>query len=213
MSAPQIPRRRALGPAIVLLALAIAAPAGAQRATLGLGRQLGDPARAPATEVEPAADAAGERPWPGPQIQVSYGYSKLADGYGGGDTHAAALEVFLQWPIPELRTSALVSAGGRDYSLAGEDLLFRAAIAVGAQLPAIIDPLVPHIALVVTTGAVLGERFDTFVAYGFGGGGVELGAALRIFRNLHAALTLSYLRLEMNGAALDVFELRLALGL
>lgn len=188
----------------------------AQPASLGLGHRLDDPAGAPA---EPAAEGEGEGeeeddgPWAGPQIQIGYAYSKLADGYGGGDTHAATMEVFLQWPLSQLRTSVLASAGGRDYALAGDDFVFRAALGVGFQLTELLDPFLPHISIIGTGGAVVGERFETSVAYGFGGGGVELGAELRLVRNLHLAAAFSYVRLEMDGAGFDVFELRIGFGL
>ena len=200
----------------ILVALwLLPAAALAQPAALGLGRRLGDPAHAAPSstaeeEEEPSDD---EGPWAGPQIQMSYAYSKLSDAYGGGDTHSAAFEVFLQWPLSELRTSVLAEAGGRDYALGGDDFVFRAGVGIGFQLTELIDPLVPHISVIATGGAVVGQRFDTSVVYGFGGAGLELGAELRVVRNLHLAASFSYLRLEMDGAAFDLFEVRVGFGL
>lgn len=203
--------RALIGFAALLFAPSVAL---AQPAVLGLGQRLDDPARARAESPGEGEDEdEGERPWAGPQIQIGYAYSKLADGYGGGDTHAATFEVFLQWPVHELRTSVFASAGARDYSLAGDDFFFRSAVTVGFQLTELLDPFVPHLSAVVTGGAVVGERFETSVAYGFGGGGLELGVELRVLRNLHLAATFSYLRLEMDGAAFDLFELRIGFGL
>ncbi len=198
----------------ILAASLVPAAASAQAAELGLARRLDDPAG----PARGAAQGDGDEeedggPWPGPQIQMAYAYSKLADGYGGGDTHSAAFEVFVQWPLSQLRTSVLAAAGGRDFSLAGEDFVFRGALSVGFQLTELLDPFVPHIAVVGTAGAVVGERFETTVADGYGGAGVELGAALRIVRNLHVTASFSYLRLEMDGAAFDLFELRAGFGL
>jgi hypothetical protein len=202
----------------LLVALAVLAPVGSASAqTLGLGRRLGRPlSEAPPTDEPAAAPDEGEdeeRPWVGPQIQLAYTYWKLADAHGGGDTHSASLEVFLQWPISELRTGVLGELGGRDYSLAGDDLVVRGALELGFQLTELLDPLVPHLSLVVSFGGVVGERFETTVSHAFGGAGVELGAALRMVRNLHLAASLAYHRLEMDGAAFDVFMLRLGLGL
>lgn len=201
----------------ILALSSIPAVGSAQAAELGLARRLDDPSGAPRDRADGEADEADDEeddgPWPGPQIQMAYAYSKLADGYGGGDTHSAAFEVFVQWPLSQLRTSVLAAAGGRDYSLAGEDFVFRGALSVGFQLTELLDPFVPHIAVVGTAGAVVGERFETTVADGYGGAGVELGAALRIVRNLHVTATFSYLRLEMDGAAFDLFELRAGFGL
>ncbi len=202
--------------AIATLAVLVLAPSmvSAQPAVLGLGRRLDDPARPRAsTPEETDEDEAEEGPWPGPQIQIGYAYSKLADGYGGGDTHAATFEVFVQWPLSQLRTSVFASAGGRDYALGGDDFVFRGAVAVGFQLTELLDPFLPHLSVIGTGGAVVGERFETSVAYGFGGAGVELGAELRVLRNLHLAAAFSYLRLEMDGAAFDLFELRIGFGL
>jgi len=112
-----------------------------------------------------------------------------------------------------LRTSVLAELGGRDYSLAGDDFVARAAVSVGFQLTDYLDPFVPHVSLVGTGGAVVGSRFDSTLAYAFGGAGIELGASLRIVRNLHAAMSFSYLRLEMDGAAFDLFAFRVGLGL
>ena len=203
--------------AVLALALALPATAGAQAAELGLGRRLDRPLRrAPEPREPPEEEPDGgedEGPWPGPQIQVGYSYWKLADGYGGGDTHTAAFEVFVHWPVSELRTGVLGEIGGRHYSLAGDDLLFRGAVEIGFQLTEIIEPLVPHISFVGTAGGLVGERFETTVVHAFGGAGIELGAALRVVRNFHLHASLSYLRLEMDGAAFDVFAFRVGAGL
>jgi len=200
----------------LVLIFALPSIALAQAADLGLGRRLGDPSgqeREREVPEEEAEDDEEDGPWPGPQIQLSYGYWKLADGYGGGDTHTASFEVFLHWPISQLRTGFLAEGGGRNLSLGGDDLSFRGAIEIGAQLTGLIEPLVPHVSIVGTAGAIVGSRFDTTVAYAFGGAGIELGAALRIVRNLHIAASFSYLRLEMDGAGFDVFMFRAGFGL
>ncbi|HJL19153.1 MAG TPA: hypothetical protein RMH99_26045 [Sandaracinaceae bacterium LLY-WYZ-13_1] len=207
--------------------LAVLAPAPGAAQSLGLGRRL-DPPRPGAADAEASAlpeddgeepdrdadgDTDGDWPWAGPQIQLGYTYWKLSDGYGGGDTHAASVEVFLQWPLSELRTGLIGELGGRGYSLGGDDLVARGAIEIGFQLTELVDPVVPYLSLVVSAGAVVGERFDTTVVQGFGGAGLELGAAVRLVRNLHLSASVGYQRLEMDGAAFDVFFLRLGAGL
>lgn len=217
--------RRALA-LLVLVTVAtvgIVDPASAQGPP-SLGRDLGRPlprrpepspeeAATPDAATEEAETAEPERPWAGPQVQLAYGYWNLSDGYGGGDVHEGALEVFLQTPVEELRLGLLAALGGRDYILGGDDLVARGAVEVGFQLTELIDPLVPHLSLVVSFGAVVGNRFDTTVAYAFGGAGFEIGAALRLVRNLHLSAAFSYQRLEMDGAAFDVFMLRAAVGI
>ena len=201
--------------ASLVLVLALAAPA---QADLGLGRRLAQPQlEAPPEEPPPEAPTAPapdvERPWPGPQVHLAYSFYRIADGYGGGDVHAGSVEVFLQLPLPELRLGALGEIGSRDYALGGDDLVVRGGVEIGVQLVGWIDPVVPYASLLVSFGGVVGERFDTTVAHAFGGAGLALGAALRIHRNLHLDLHGSYQRLEMDGAAFDVFMLRVALGL
>jgi len=185
---------------------------------LGLGRRLSEPSRtapAPSEDGDSDAEEAGqpEEPWAGPQIQIGYGYWKLADGYGGGDTHLAGFEVFVGWPVSQFRTGFLAEIGGRDYSLGGDDLVVRGAVELGFQLTDLLEPFVPHISVVGTGGAVVAERFETTVAYGFGGAGIELGAEVRLVRNLHVAVSVAYLRLEMDGAGFDVFSFRAGVGL
>ena len=205
--------------AVVMAAVFIGAPRAS--AQVSLARQLGDPsaARAPEPEAdeepheEPDADGPEEGPWAGPQVQLGYSFLSLSDGYGGGDTHAGWFEVFLRWPPSQLRTGLLAEVGGRDISVAGVDLFARAALEIGFQLTEVIDPVVPYVSVIGTAGAVVGERFETTVAYGFGGGGFEVGAMLRLFRNLHASVAFSYVRLEMDGAGFDVFMFRGGLGL
>ena len=201
-----------------------ASPAAAQAPSLGVGRDLGDPSGRdePTEPTEPTEPGEGDAEedggdeafdWNGPQIQLGYEYWKLADGYGGGDTHLGWIEIFIHWPIRMLRTSVLAEMGGRDFSLAGDDFVARAAISVGFQLTDYLDPFVPHVAVLGTGGAIVGTRFDTTIAYAFGGAGIELGASLRIVRNLHATMSFSYMRLEMDGAAFDLFAFRAGLGL
>ncbi len=212
--------------ALILLAAGVAfAPSvSAQPADLGLGRRLGDPTGTPPepdeseseSESEEGANAGGdddEGPWAGPQIQLTYGYFKLADGYGGGDTHVAGFEVFFGWAVTELRTGVFAEIGGRDFSLGGDDLVARGGVEIGYQLTGWLDPFVPHISVIGTGGVVVAERFETSVAYPMGGGGVELGAEVRLVRNLHIAVSFSYVRLEMDGAGFDVFMFRAGVGL
>lgn len=199
------------------LVFALPATAGAQAADLGFGRRLDRPLRR-APRPQPAEDDEtddGHEPgaWPGPQIQIGYSYWKLADAYGGGDVHSASFEAFVHWPVSELRTGILAEIGARDYSLAGDDLIVRGAIELGVQLTDLIDPLIPHVSVIASFGALVGRRFETTVAYGYGGAGIELGAALRVVRNLHLSVSFSYLRLEMDGAAFDVFMFRGGAGL
>lgn len=200
--------------AAVALLFCLPSAADAQAAELGLGRRLGRPLRrAPPPEVDEDAPVPDRDAWLGPQIHLGYSYWKLSDGYGGGDVHAASVEAFIQWPVPELRTGIIGEVGGHDYSLAGDDLSIRGALELGIQLTELIDPVLPHFSVIVSVGALVGERFETTVAYAYAGGGVELGAALRVVRNLHLNAALSYLRLEMDGAAFDVFMFRAGVGL
>lgn len=200
-----------------LLALAVFAPsalAHAQARGPGLGRALDRPLpRPPERDAEAGAGDEEELRWPGPQIQLAYGYTKLADGFGGGDSHVGAILVFVQWPVHELRTSVRGAIGSRDYSLAGDDFLVRGGVEVGFQLPHLIDPLVPHVSAVFSLGAIVGERYETTVSHVFGGGGVEIGAELRVVRNLHLAAAFGYQRWEMDGAGFDLFMLRVGVGL
>lgn len=198
---------------IAMLALALWPATVDAQESLGMGRRLGRPsARAPEPEAPPPAQPDADR-WPGPQIQLGYGYLKLADGYGGGDAHLADLSVFVQWPVTELRVALRGQVGARDYSLGGDDLLAVASVEIGYQLTGLLDPLVPHASLVVSFGGLVGERFETTVAHGLGGAGLELGAALRLYRNLHLHAAFGYQRWEMDGAAFDVFTFRVGAGL
>lgn len=181
------------------------------RRARGLAAALGDPAarRAPRPErrEEPS------RPWAGPQVQLSYVFSRLTDGYGGGDTHAAELSVFIQLPISEIRLGIHGGLGAHDFALGGDDLIGLAALEVGFQLTTLLEPFVPHLSLIVAFGGLVGERFDTTVAHGFGGAGVALGGEIHLIRNFHIGLELAYLRLEMDGAAFDVPMIRIVMGL
>jgi hypothetical protein len=116
-------------------------------------------------------------------------------------------------PVPQLRLGVLGELGAREYTLGGDDFLARAGVEIGFQLPELLEPLVPHLSLVVSGGAVVGKRFESTVSYAFGGAGVEIGAALRLVRNLHLTVSFGYHRLEMDGAAFDVFLFRAGLGL
>jgi hypothetical protein len=189
-----------------------ARPERARSRIPGLGAELGDPAArwTPPIHVEPTAP---EPPWAGPQVQMAYSFYRVADGYGGGDAHTGGLEVFIQLPLREFRLGALIELGSHDYSLGGDDLIVRGGVEIGVQLLDLLDPFVPHASVLVSVGGIVGTRFDTTVAHAFAGGGLALGGALRIFRNLHAGFEVSYQRLEMDGAGFDVFMLRLALGL
>lgn len=179
-----------------------------QSVPLTLGRALGDPDRTLA-----APEAVSPRSWPGPQIQLGYSFYRLADGYGGGDVSAGGAQIFVQLPFPELRAGLLVEAGARDYVLGGDDLLVRGALELGYQLAHRLDPFVPHVAALFSAGAVVSKRFESTIAHAFGGGGIALGGELRVYRNLHLGIQVSYQRLEMDGAGYDVFMLRLVAGL
>ncbi|MGE0788704.1 MAG: hypothetical protein AB7S26_23735 [Sandaracinaceae bacterium] len=207
-----------IGGCLALSASLVAASASGQENGDGLGHALDRPLptapeRPAPTEEEPAPTEEPVGPFVGPQIQLGYGYTKLADGFGGGDAHTAALHVFLQWPIHPLRTGLVAEIGSRDYSLGGDDLFTRGALEVGVQLPELIDPLVPHLSAILSVGVLVGERFETTVTHVFGGGGIELGAELRIFRNFHATASIAYQRMELAGAGFDLFMLHLGLGL
>ncbi len=184
--------------------------AGSTEASLGLGQRLDAPT---GRWQPPAPERPREPPWVGPQIQLGYAYYRVSDGYGGGDVSAADLGVFVQLPIPELRVGLLGEVGARDYALGGDDLIARGAVEIGYQLLGLLEPFVPHAVAIASFGAVVAERFESTVAYGFGGGGIGVGGELRIYRNLHVGFQVSYQRLEMNGAAYDVFQLRLFAGL
>ena len=191
-------------------------PRSGPQSSPGLGRQLGRPLRRaprPTVAVAPPAPESAEAPWVGPQIQLSYDYFKMHDGWGGGDVHAGGVGVFVQMPVPQLRLGFLGELGSRDFSLGGDDFLARASVEIGFQLTEVLEPLVPHISFVVSGGAVVGKRFETTVSYAFGGAGVEIGAALRLVRNFHLMASFGYHRLEMDGAAFDVFLLRVGLGM
>lgn len=187
----------------------------------GLGRQLGTPLPAAPTQAEDEAstdeDSTPSEPQSeapaSPQLQIGYAYYKLSDGYGGGDVHAGTLSIFLRLPVSELRLAAGAEFGARDYSLGGADVVLRGEAEVGFQLTEVLDPFVPYASVVGTFGGVIGERFDTTVVHGFGGGGVALGIELYVFRTLHFGISGSYVRLEMDGAAFDLFRFRLAIGL
>lgn len=204
--------RRALAVAALL---AVTPSIAAAQSSAGLGRALASPSGEDAEDAAPDEDGEpeDELSYPGPQIQLLYGYTKIADGYGGGDAHTASIAVFLQWPVHELRTALIAEAGSRDYSLAGDDLFVRGGVEIGFQLPHLLDPFVPHISALLSFGALVGERFDTTVAHGFAGGGVELGGEVRLVRNFHVAAAFAYQRLEMDGAAFDLVMVRLGLGL
>jgi hypothetical protein len=187
---------------LVVALLLIAASVQAQ----GLGRALGNP------RARPRSRPAAATLWPGPQIQLGYQYWRLDDGWGGGDVHAANVGVFLQWPEQHVRSAIWAELGSRDYSLGSQDLLGRGWIEIGAQFPEL-DPLLLHVSALGTLGGLVGQRFETTVAYGLGGVGFEAGAELHIFRSFHAGLDFGYLRLSMNGVSFHAFFLRLTLGL
>lgn len=205
---------RPLAAALAALALAaLSAPASAQ-ANLGMGRRLGRPLpRAPEPVEAPAAAPEPRDAWVGPQIQLGYAHLKLSDGYGGGDAHLADLAIFVQTPVSELRLGLRGEIGARDYSLGGDDLLAIGGLEIGFQLTEWLEPLVPHVSFVVSFGGLVGERFETTVAHAFGGAGLELGVALRLFRNLHLHAAFGYQRWEMDGAAFDLYQIRLGAGL
>ncbi len=208
--------------AIVLAACTLASPARAQ-----LGRALGDPSAGASTHSETresigrelgdptrllAEPPEREPAWPGPQVQLAYVFYRVSDGYGGGDTHTAQLEAFIQLPVPEIRLGVLGELGARDYSLGGDDFIARGGLEIGVQLVSMIEPLVPYASLLVSFGGVVGQRFATTVAHAFGGAGLAIGADLRIVRNFHIGVQGSYQRWEMDGAAFDVFMIRLGAG-
>jgi hypothetical protein len=93
-----------------------------------------------------------------------------------------------------------------------DDLIVRGGIEVGVQLLGLLDPFVPHAVLLASFGGVVAERFETTVADAFGGAGLGIGGELRAYRNLHLGFQASYQRLEMDGAAYDVFMIRLFAG-
>jgi hypothetical protein len=206
----------------MMRALAILVLLAPTAAHAQLGRALGDPSPPPSlahelgdpSEAPPTPPPTTNAPiWPGPQIQLAYDFYRVSDGYGGGDVHAAQVEIFVQLPIREIRLGALGEIGTHGYSLGGDDFLVRAGVEIGAQLPGWIDPIVPFASVLLSIGGIIGQRFETTVADFFGGGGIALGAELRLYRNLHVSLSGAYQRLEMDGAAFDVLMLRLALGL
>ena len=179
-----------------------------------LGRRLASPLEnAGMSSDARAATGEQEAPWAGPQIQMSYEFFQLADGWGGGDAHLGGLTVFVQWPVSELRTAVGAGLGSRGYQLGGNDFAWRANAEVGFQLTELLDPLLLHLSVVATVGGIIGERFETTLTHTFGGPGVELGAELRLFRHLHVGLTLGYHRWEMSGAAYDVVLVRGVVGL
>ncbi|HEY8432029.1 MAG TPA: hypothetical protein VIL20_26815 [Sandaracinaceae bacterium] len=177
----------------------------------GLGRRLGVPHVRASAPAEPPR--APERPWTGPQFQLGYAFYRVSDGYGGGDVHAGGIAVHLPIPVPELRLALDAELGARDYSLGGDDLLARGSVEIGARLVGLLDPFVPHAVAIATFGGIVAKRFETTVTDAFGGGGLGLGGELRLYRNLHAGFQIAYLRLEMDGAAYDVLQLRLFAGL
>lgn len=185
----------------------------------GLGTALDEPTRVLSARAdqsleagEPDAGAPTFR-WPGPRVQLGWSFYRLADGYGGGDVHAASVEVFVQFPWPELRFGVLGEVGARDYAFGGDDLVARGTLEVGFQYAEKLDPFVPHISALVSAGGVIATRFESTLLHAFGGAGLALGGELRLYKNVHAGVQVSYQRLEMTGAAHDVFMLRLFLGM
>jgi hypothetical protein len=203
---------RGLAAAPCFAALCLAAPAAAQWSDA-----LDPPLPRPAEEATPTPvdedEDEDEVPFAGPRVQLGYAFYGLADGFGGGDVHAGHVAVFIGLPLPQLRFGVNLEFAGRDYSLGGGDLILRGEGEIGVQLPGLIDPVVPFVSGLGTGGVLLGERFETNISYALGGGGVRLGVEVALFRNLHLHASFAYLRVEMDGAAFDLFQLRLAVGL
>jgi len=173
---------------------------------------LGEPrpeGRRPERE-EPSEPPGEEEPWDGPRVELGYAHYALADGYGGGDVHAALFGGFV--PTGVVRLEGWAEAGSRSYSLAQNDALIRATVLVGYQhLP--LRPFVPYAGVVGTVGILIGKRFRTPVSHFFGGAGLEIGADVNLVRTLYVGLGLAYLRVSKQAVGHDLWMLRLRVGL
>jgi hypothetical protein len=182
--------------------------AGVQRARGSwLGRRTGS--QDETGQVEPPGDSE-ETEWSGPRVQLGYLHYVLTDGYEGGSVHAGSFGGYL--PTGPLRLGVEGHAGTRDYALAETDLVLMATAMVGYQHTRL-GPVAPYAGLVGAAGILLGKRFHTPVSHGLGGMGLEVGLDVPMVRTLHANVGFSYLRASMQGVGLDLYILKLRLGL
>lgn len=184
----------------------LAAPAGGQ----GRPEPAATPERPPRAAEEEAPSP--EDAFRGPLVQLGFDVYRLTDGYGGGRVLAGGVGVFLQLPSIYVRSGVYGEVGVRSYALGRGDILVRGELDIGGQLPGVIPRLVPYLSGVASVGGVIAERFETPVSYLLGGGGVRLGADVRLVRSFHAGASVSYQRLRMDGVGFNVWMLRLVLG-
>ncbi len=146
----------------------------------------------------------------GPAVELGYTHYNLYDGANGGDVHAGTFGGFL--PFFPIRIGGWAELGTRKYSLGSDDFIARANIIAGYQYFGW-RPFAPYVGATASVGVTFGRRFATSQAWGFGGGGIEVGADLNLVRNLWVGLSAGYQRVAMAGSGFDLWVFRVRLGL
>jgi hypothetical protein len=164
----------------------------------------------PSSDTDTEADPNDSRPFAGPAVELGYTHYNLSDGYGGGDVHAGTFGGFL--PFGPIRLGGWAELGARSYALADDDLLIRANIIVGYQYLGFL-PFAPYAGATATVGVAIGQRFRSSETWGFGGGGLEVGAELVLVRNLWVGVSLGYQHVAMVGSGFDLWVFRVRFGL
>lgn len=156
-------------------------------------------------------DSSEREPWRAPRAELGYGYYQLATGYGPGAVHSAFFGGFL--PFGHFRAEATGEFGRRDYSLGDPDTVLRGAALLGYQHLQGFGRVVPYAGIVGTLGVVFGTRYRTSFKNTLLGGGLEIGADLRLFRKLLFGIGFGYLRAGLGDATHNLFLTRIRIGL
>lgn len=177
----------------------------------GYGAALSDPHLHYPPDAAPPDDQSGAlEPWMGPAVELGYTHFRLPDGDTGGAVNAGTFGGYL--PTGPVRLGGRAELGSRVYSPGTDDLMVRGAIWGGYQYLGW-RPFAPYAAATVSIGVLVGERSDLPRAWGFGGGGAEVGADLVLVRNLWIGLSFAYERVRMDGEGFDLWVFRVRVGL
>ncbi len=150
------------------------------------------------------------QPWRGPRIEIGYVHYSLTDSNGGGPVNGVSIGGYLA--TGHLRLGVLGDAGSRRYSFDENDLAMRVSAVAGYQaLDAL--PFLPFVVARLDWGVLVQQRFNTTLADGIYGIGLEAGIEINPGRKFHFGMSVGVSYIDVHDLSFSSFSLRAFLGL
>lgn len=150
------------------------------------------------------------RPWRGPRIELGYVHYSLSDSNGGGPVNGVSIGGYLATGYARL--GILGDAGSRRYSFDENDLALRVSAVAGYQAISAV-PFLPFLVARLDWGVLIQQRFNTTLADGIYGIGLEAGIEINPGRSFHFGVSVGVSYIDIHDLSFASFSLRAFLGL